>query len=82
MTCREVTDFLMDYVEGGLAEDVRRCFEEHMAECPDCIAYLTTYRASIQLSKDAYKAIEHQLPAEAPDDLVRAILAARHGSSS
>jgi anti-sigma factor RsiW len=52
-TCREVIDFLMDYLEGGLAPERRRAFEEHLAECPSCVAYLTTYRATVELARGA-----------------------------
>jgi anti-sigma factor RsiW len=37
MTCREFTDFLLDYVDGGLADAERDRFAEHLGECPDCV---------------------------------------------
>lgn len=50
-TCREVIDFLMDYLEGDLAPERRRAFDEHLAECPSCLAYLATYRATVALAR-------------------------------
>jgi anti-sigma factor RsiW len=76
MTCRELVDFLMDYLDGQLSESERLCFEEHLGECPDCVAYLTTYKQTIQLGKDACTAGD-AIPSDVPEDLVRAILAAR-----
>ena len=77
MTCRELVEFLMDYLDGQLSEPERLCFEEHLGECPDCVAYLATYQEAIRLGKEACKVGDDALPPEVPEDLVRAILAAR-----
>ena len=77
MTCRELVAFLMDYLAGELTADESRRFEEHLGECPDCVAYLATYREAIRLGKEACAAGEEAIPAEVPEDLVRAVLAAR-----
>ncbi len=78
MTCRELVDFLMDYLEGRLTEAQRGCFEQHLADCPDCVAYLATYQKTIRLGKQACAEGEEALPADVPEKLVQAILAARH----
>jgi anti-sigma factor RsiW len=77
MTCRELVEFLMDYLDAVLPEPERLCFEEHLGECPDCVAYLASYQEAIRLGKDACGAGEDAIPAEVPEDLVRAVLAAR-----
>jgi anti-sigma factor RsiW len=77
MTCRELVEFLMDYLDGQLSEPERQCFEEHLAECRDCVAYLATYQEAIRLSKEACMAGDDTLPPDVPEDLVRAVLAAR-----
>jgi anti-sigma factor RsiW len=76
MTCREMVEFLMDYLDGRLSEPERLRFEEHLGECPDCDAYLATYREAVRLGKEACAA-GAAIPAEVPEDLVRAVLAAR-----
>ena len=76
MTCRELVEFLTDYLDGRLSGPERDCFEEHLGECPDCVAYLTTYRQAIRLGKEACAA-DDSIPAEVPEELVRAVLAAR-----
>jgi anti-sigma factor RsiW len=77
MTCREFVEFLMQYVSGELSPAERTVFEEHMAECPECVAYLRTYEQTIRLEKAAFADPARPVPDEVPEDLVRAILAAR-----
>jgi predicted anti-sigma-YlaC factor YlaD len=75
LTCREMTDFLADYLDGTLALAERRLFEKHLAGCPDCITYLRSYAETIRLARETQEA--DTLPDGVPEDLVRAILAAR-----
>jgi anti-sigma factor RsiW len=77
MTCRELVDFLGAYLDRGLSDVVRRRFEEHLAACPGCAAYLEAYRDTVRLAKDAFRDPEDPVPASVPEDLVKAILAAR-----
>ena len=75
LTCRELAGFAADYVDGTLASDERARFDAHVAECPDCATYLRTYAETIRLTKDAHA--DDPVPADVPEDLVRAILDAR-----
>ncbi len=77
MTCRELVDFMLEYLEGGLPDDPRRIFEAHLGACPPCQAYLDTYRETIRLGKLACRDPEGPIPADVPEQLVEAILAAR-----
>ncbi len=73
MTCRDVADFLADYLSGALPASRARTFEAHLAECPDCVAYVASYRATLVLGRRAYTdAASDPVPAE----LIEAILAA------
>ncbi len=72
MTCLEVADFLLDYVEGTLPEVVGATFEGHLRVCPTCVTYVENYRATIRLGKRASLASGFE-PA-LPEELVRAIL--------
>ena len=76
MTCREVAEFLMQYVDGELPAAERAAFDRHVAVCPDCQRYLASYRTTIEAERAAFANDE----TEAPEDLVQAILKAR-GSS-
>ena len=77
MTCRELAEFLMDYLDGALPEDDRHRFEGHLGECPDCVAYLQSYRAAVRLGRSLCDEADDTPPAGMPEELVRAILAAR-----
>src|ERR1700739_1695448 len=77
VTCRDFVEFLSEYLSGGLIAAERAEFEAHLAECPECVAYLDTYRKTTQLSKPACPPPEDRVPDEVPENLVRAILAAR-----
>jgi anti-sigma factor RsiW len=73
VTCKEIADFLMNYVDGALPGTQCAIFEEHLAECPECVAYLESYKMTVNLSKAA----RQPAPDNAPEDLIQAILAAR-----
>ena len=70
MTCRELTDFLGNYVEGRLDSRERTVFERHLAACAECIAYVRGYRETIRLANDLRS---EETPAM-PTALVDAIL--------
>jgi anti-sigma factor RsiW len=77
MTCREIADFLMNYLDGELTQAEREVFEEHLGLCPECVTYLQTYRITVQVSHTACRTPDGNPCAEVPDRLVQAILAAR-----
>jgi anti-sigma factor RsiW len=74
-TCREVIGFLLEYLSGELPPERERAFEEHLAECPSCVAYLQTYRSTIRLARETLA--PSGTPEELPRELLQAILAAR-----
>lgn len=76
MTCREVIDYLMNYLDGELPAPERAEFERHLAMCPPCIDYLDAYKQTIHLGREACCG-GTDAPSTIPDDLVKAILAAR-----
>lgn len=77
MNCRELIDFLADYLEEALPPEARERFEMHMSCCGPCADYLTTYRSTILLTRDAFCQGEADGPPAPPEDLIKAILAAR-----
>jgi anti-sigma factor RsiW len=76
VTCRELIDFLGEYFDGELSLDVRMRFEKHLTACPECSAYLETYRETVKLAKDGFQ-LDDPVPEEVPEDLVQAIQSAR-----
>ena len=77
MTCREFADFMMDYQSGKLPSAARDRFEQHLRLCTNCQKYLTGYEETVKLGKSAFDDENAPLPADVPEDLVAAILAAR-----
>ncbi|MGD9620736.1 MAG: zf-HC2 domain-containing protein [Mycolicibacterium sp.] len=52
LRCRDVSELLAAYIDGGLPPMRRRAVEFHLADCPDCWTYLGTYRQTIELGQD------------------------------
>lgn len=78
LTCKELYDFMGDYLEGNLPEDVMCVMKTHLARCPCCEHYLENYRATILLGKCVCSDYaEDEIPASVPEPLVQAILEAR-----
>lgn len=74
LTCREVVNFLMDYLAGELSSEECHLFEEHLSECNHCVAYLQSYKTSIRLGK----AVCLEESVSVPEELTRAILVVRN----
>ena len=77
VTCREFADFMADYLSGELHQDIRQQFDRHLGLCVNCRRYLTSYKETIALGKRALADDDSALPVDVPEELVRAILAAR-----
>ncbi len=76
LTCRDFIEFLDAYLEEELPADEREVFESHLSICPWCVDYLASYRETIRLGKAAFTDPDGPPPADAPPELVRAILEA------
>ena len=79
MTCREFIDFLMQYIDGELPEDVRESFDKHLETCPSCVSYLDSYRSTVRLAEELRECGDDPVPDSVPEDLVQGILKARRG---
>lgn len=76
MNCREISEFLADYLDGELPVRRRRRFDEHLRVCAECVAYVQSFKATVELAKSAYDETDAVTDA-VPERLVEAILAAR-----
>ena len=72
ITCRELIEFIGDYVEGALDEVSRSDFERHLERCRSCQAYLKTYETTLVLIHAPLA--EDALATDVPEELVRTIL--------
>ena len=70
MTCRELSEFLQDYIAGELPDNVATEFSGHLSGCGNCEVYIEQYRQAVVLGRTLL--IEGD--AEAPEELVRAIV--------
>jgi anti-sigma factor RsiW len=77
LACDEFESFILAYLENELPARQRRVFEIHLKICRECREYLAAYRASLDLMRDAYRDHGDPNQQEIPEDLVKAILAAR-----
>jgi len=50
---------MLEYLDGGLGEDVRKKLEEHLGGCSPCEEFLATYRATPGLCR---KALARKMP--------------------
>lgn len=61
LTCRKVTEILIDYVDGTLPVEERTILERHLCGCVPCAIYMHTYHETIRIT--------HSLPDEPlPDE--------------
>lgn len=76
MNCRELCEFIGEYLDGEMPEEVRATFEQHIARCPPCECYLRQYRATIAAGRCACTG-DQDVSGAVPEELIRAILASR-----
>jgi len=78
LTCRQLADFLDDYVLGTMDTRQREIVDQHLAVCPDCVNYLDSYRKTIAVSRAALlDSQDKPAPAGIPRDLINAAIASR-----
>ena len=60
-TCRDTIDLLLEYLEGGLSEEVRSKLERHLGGCTPCEEFLATYKQTPTICK---RALVTKMPSE------------------
>ena len=74
--CSEVIEFLWAYMAGELPMAKVEEFDRHLAVCPSCVAYLDSYRKTIELERGAFQAERCEPEEEMPEDLISAVMGA------
>lgn len=69
LTCRELVELVTDYLEGALALATRARFDEHIAGCQGCTAYMSQIRETLRLLG---RLTEESVPDESRDSLLAA----------
>jgi anti-sigma factor RsiW len=83
ITCKELVDFLVDYIDGALPAAQKEEFHRHLAVCAPCVHYVETYKVAIAAGKAAFAdpKLYGKPPEPVPEALITAILAARKRSA-
>lgn len=77
ITCQEVVEHLMAYVNNELTVGERAAVDAHLAVCPECVRFLKNYEQTIRYELAAFDHSEQTIAESIPESLVQAILAAR-----
>lgn len=46
LTCQEQVELLADYLDGALLPETASALERHLEDCPSCLAFINTYKAT------------------------------------
>ena len=68
MPCREFVEVITGYLEGTLSDVDRERFDEHLAACPHCTAYLDQMRTTLRLTG---RLTEEDIPDATREDLLQ-----------
>lgn len=77
ITCRELLDFIMAYLDDELTPDQKHEFERHLGVCPSCVNYLETYKTAVRLGKSLGHQPDEPATGNVPEGLIKAIREAR-----
>ena len=61
VSCEELNQLLIDYVDGTLSSDDHTRLEAHFTDCPNCLAMMKTYRETIAFCRELFS---HSMPFE------------------
>jgi hypothetical protein len=50
-TCKQIADLVFNYLNDTLGPRVKRDFNQHLAICPDCVAFLSTYKKTVATTR-------------------------------
>ena len=51
ITCKQLVDLVADYMEEAISDESRAQFEQHLAECGYCSAYMQQMNFTVKLTK-------------------------------
>jgi predicted anti-sigma-YlaC factor YlaD len=50
-TCKREVEFIADYLSSSLDGQQQVAFEAHLKICSDCVAFLQTYKKTVELTR-------------------------------
>jgi len=72
MNCRQVVELMTDYLEGALSAVERARFEDHIAGCDGCRAYLAQLQTARKIMGRLASLADEPVPAAVERDLLAA----------
>lgn len=48
--CKDVVENIMEYIDAELDEETLEVLEQHSSGCPECLAFIRTYRKMLELT--------------------------------
>ena len=66
-TCKQIADLVFNYINDTLAPRVKRDFNQHLTICPDCVAFLNTYRKTVAVTRSVRA---EEMPANVRDNIL------------
>ena len=78
MSCREMAEYLSDYLDGELSTSLSAVIEAHRGECPPCRAFVRTLEKSVGLVRAQPR---EPLPPGLKKKLLEALRRSQRGSS-
>ncbi len=51
ISCEQITSLIIEYLNGELDHETSLAFEGHLSFCPDCAAFLNTYKKTIKATQ-------------------------------
>ncbi len=80
LTCQEQVDLLADYLDGTLHPEIATALERHLEDCPDCLNFIETYKATnVWVREITYEAMPEELTTRLASFLKAKILQERVG---
>ena len=67
LSCEEVNQFIMDYMDDNLPQSTKKKFEKHLENCNCCKGFFDQYNSTISL-------VNQQSQIEIPEDLSKLTL--------
>ena len=65
--CPECVELLADYIDGSLPQDQTAQLEWHLDGCPPCVAFVNTYKGTVDAAKQLRETV---LPPELRERLI------------
>ena len=50
LSCKNEVSLIADYLAANLTPYAKQAFDAHLKACPDCVAFLQTYRKTIEIT--------------------------------